>query len=70
MASRARGAMPDTWPMGMPATLAGTPWLPPAVDEVWLPWPPWPAGLPSESRGERNSLQCKVLPLAWKPASK
>ncbi len=60
--------MPDTGPMGMPVKVACTPWLPPAVLEVWVPWPPWPALPPIESRGEMNSDQCKVLPLASKPA--
>ena len=39
MAIRARGAMPLILPSGAASPVAGTPLLPPAVEDVWLPWP-------------------------------
>ena len=45
---RARGAMPLTLPKTDAAPVVGTPWLPPAVDDVCVPWPP-------ASRGELYS---------------
>ena len=64
--------MPEAVPMAMPDNKAGVLPLPPAVDEVCEPWPPWPVAPPTESRGEsRNSVQCS-LPgcAALKPALK
>src|SRR5687767_1790105 len=52
-ATRARGAMPLTLPKTDAAPVVGTPWLPPAVDAVCVPWP-------LKSRGERNS--CSSTP--------
>ena len=39
VAIRARGAMPLIFPNGAASPVAWMPLLPPAVDEVWLPWP-------------------------------
>ena len=39
IAIRARGAMPLTLPKTAAGPVAGTPKLPPAVDEVCEPWP-------------------------------
>ena len=51
---RARGAMPDASPMATPAERDRVvPLLPPAVEAVCVPWPPWPVGAADvESRGE------------------
>jgi hypothetical protein len=39
MAIRARGAMPLIVPKTAAGPVAATPWLPPAVDAVCVPWP-------------------------------
>ena len=61
---RARGAMPEALPSDTPFDVASAPLLPPAVEAVCVPWPPWPVGPATESRGERNSVQCRAAPEA------
>ena len=39
IATRARGAMPLTGPKTAAGPVVGVPWLPPAVEEVCVPWP-------------------------------
>ena len=38
-AMRARGAMPLILPSAAPGPVGWTPWFPPAVDAVCVPWP-------------------------------
>ena len=57
---RARGAMPDALPSETPFEVARAPLLPPAVDAVCVPWPPCPVSPATESRGDKNSVQCSA----------
>ena len=46
----AAGATPEIRPKSRSSTTARTPWLPAAIEAVWLPWP-------SPSRGETKSAR-------------
>ncbi len=61
---RARGAMPEAWPMLTPLRMTVTFSLPAAVEAVWSPWPPRPVAPPRSSRGELKAVQSSTAPLA------